>query len=192
MRIFLSVLWLTVSLMSCGGESSQPGRASDDGPQPAVAKPAPPWDSVITPEFVLAHPPVWKAEKKAEGNLQLLVVPLGTQGGQVSLNLVRENLPQAQMALATYVDLSLQSLEKATEGFKLENSHDLTFGGRNYREVVFTFQSGGRHMRFLQRITVTSSQAWILTFGGLVSPERDFFTEFRGEAIKIVNSFVLR
>jgi hypothetical protein len=98
-----------------------------------------------------------------------------------------QSLPDPDMSLQDYTDLSTRQGPQLIEGFKVLDQEEISLGGHEARRVHYSGKVSGTALEWEAVWLVESGKAYVITF--TASPER--FSSYLGQARAALNSFRL-
>ena len=137
--------------------------------------------------FKIDYHPHWNIIERPN-ILMAFLSPLVGSEDQFRENLVisREALPNINMSLEQYMEMSINQLEKEFKNFRLiESGSAASLARGKALKLIYNATSGKFYLKIMQIFTLKDGYAYILTY----TAENNHYEEFINEIKKMIKSF---
>jgi len=137
--------------------------------------------------FKIDYHPHWNIGE-FPGTLLAFLSPLVGPEDQYreNLNITREELPNANISLEHYINLSIEQLKRGLTNFRLlESSSAASLAKGKAYKLIYNGTSGIFYLKFMQIFTIMDNLVYIFTY----TAENNHYDEFLDDAKKMIKSF---
>jgi hypothetical protein len=155
-----------------GGTGSTDGTDNKETTTKTEKKTPSDWKSYSDGEYSIDYPKSWTLDETGQMMTSfILFSPLESDYDlfKENINFIIQDLAaygMANMALASYVQLSLSQMPNIIENFYLTSSKQKTENCKTFQEVIYTGTQMNYQLKWKQQIWLNNGKAYILTFTG--------------------------
>jgi hypothetical protein len=185
-RELVASITLFVLVTACGGEGAPP-RASGTPSNQSTAGFKTYTDAANG--FTIKYPPDWEEQQGPEGAAVTFLSPREDAADKFreNINVLIQSLPDPDMSLQEYTDLSTTQGPQLIEGFKVLDQDEISLSGHAATRVHYSGGISGNDFEWEAVWLVEGGKAYVITF--TASPDR--FSDYLERAQAALNSFQL-
>jgi len=138
----------------------------------------------------IGYPVNWEMQEDFLGSIVMFLSPLENDLDifQENVNIITEDLPDGNITVDEYVDVSLAQIEALVLDFNLLESKSLTLNGNPAYKIVYTGSGdGGEQIEWLQVLTIKDTTAYVITF----TAEVGAYSNYESVIDEMINTFEL-
>jgi hypothetical protein len=185
-RVLAASITLLVVGTACGGDGTSSGPSGTPSNEPTAGF------KTYTDAgngFTIKYPPDWEEQQSPEGAAVAFLAPKEdtTDRFRENINVLIQSLPDPDMSLQEYTDLSTRQGPQLIEGFKVLDQDEISVGGHAANRVHYTGGISGNDFEWEAVWLVEGGKAYVITF--TASPDR--FSDYIERARAALNSFQL-
>lgn len=153
------------------------------------------WKTYKDKSFTLQYPPDWIIRGGEEGIVITILKPITEEAiasGFASINVVKEDLSGGTYTLEEYIRLNIDNLKRVYEGIEVKERPVYKMGKHRFAEIYYSITHEDISLRLTQRIFITQDYGWIVTYGGMVDADSDYYLKFIKEGLRMMETFRLK